>query len=71
MRCDILDFVKSCIHCLAATDGSHVPRPLGEALHADKPNMVLHFDFLYVGKSSSGPICILVLRDDMSGYVWI
>jgi RNase H-like domain found in reverse transcriptase/Integrase core domain/Integrase zinc binding domain len=69
-RSDTLDFVKCCIHCLATTGGSRVPRPLGEALHADKPNVVIHFDFLYVGKSSSGPIYILVLRDDMSGYVW-
>jgi RNase H-like domain found in reverse transcriptase/Integrase zinc binding domain len=71
MRSDISDFVKSCIHCLATTGGSRVPRPLGEALHADKPNVVLHFDFLYVGKSSSVPIYILVLRDDMPGYVWL
>jgi Integrase zinc binding domain len=71
MRSDILDFVKRCIHCLTTTGGSRVPRPLGEALNADKPNVILHFDFLYVGKSSSGPIYILVLRDDMSGYVWL
>jgi transposase InsO family protein len=71
MRSDILDFAKSCIHCLVTTGGSRVPRPLGEALHADKPNVVLHFDFLNVGKSSSGPIYILVLRDDTSGYVWL
>jgi transposase InsO family protein len=68
MMSDILDFAKSCIHCLATTGGSRVPRPLGEALHADKHNVVLHFDFLYIGKSSSGPIYSLVLRD-MSGYV--
>jgi hypothetical protein len=71
MRSYILDFVKSCIHCLATTGGSRLPRPLGEALHADKPNVVLHFGFLYVGKSSSGPIYILALRGDMSGYMWL
>jgi Integrase zinc binding domain len=70
-RTDVSDFVKSCIHCLATIGGSRVPRPLGEVLHADKPNLVLHFNFLYIGKSSSGPIYILVLRDDMSGYVWL
>jgi hypothetical protein len=31
----------------------------------------LHFDFLYIGKLSSGPIYILALREDMSGYVWL
>jgi Integrase zinc binding domain len=67
VRTDVSDFVKSCIHCLATAGGSRVPRPLCEALHADKPSLVLLFDFLYVGKSSSGPICILIHRDDMSG----
>jgi RNase H-like domain found in reverse transcriptase/Integrase zinc binding domain len=71
MRSDVSDFVKSYIHCLATTGGSRVPRPLGEALHADKPNLVLHFDFVYIGKSSSIPISILVFRDDMSCYVWL
>jgi Integrase zinc binding domain len=69
MESDILDFVQCCIHCLATTGGSRVPRSLGKALHADKPNAVHHLDFFYVGKSSSGPIYFLVLCDDMSGYV--
>jgi hypothetical protein len=71
MRSDVSIFMKRFIHCLATSGGSHIPRPLGEALHADKPNLVLYFDFLYVGKSSSGPIYILVLRNDMSDYVWL
>jgi Integrase zinc binding domain len=60
MRRNVSDFVKSFIHCLATTGGLRLPRPLGEALHADKRNLVLHFDFLYVGKSSSNRIYILV-----------
>jgi Integrase zinc binding domain len=40
-RSDVSDFAQMCIHCLATTGGSRVPRNLGEALHADKPNSPL------------------------------
>jgi len=66
---DITDFCKSCLHCLCTSAGDTVPRPLGHSLHADKPNKILHFDFCYIGKSSDGPVYILILKDDFSSYV--
>jgi Integrase zinc binding domain len=43
---DIKVFVGSCYHCITSAPGETTSRPLGEALHATKPNEVIHFDFL-------------------------
>jgi len=68
---DVKAFCTSCIHCLSTSTGSVVPRPLGSAIHASKPNQVLHFDYCYIGNSSSGDIYVLILKDDFSSYVWL
>ena len=49
--------------------GEMFPRPLGSALHADKPNELIHFDWLSMPKSKSGPKHVLVVKDDMSGFI--
>jgi RNase H-like domain found in reverse transcriptase/Integrase core domain/Reverse transcriptase (RNA-dependent DNA polymerase)/Chromo (CHRromatin Organisation MOdifier) domain len=71
LRSDVSLFVKGCLHCLSTTGGSREPRPLGEAIHATRPNEVIHFDFLYLGPSSSEMKYVLVIKDDLSGYVWL
>ena len=68
---DVKSFVKSCLHCVATAPGTVVPRPLGHALHATKPNKLLHFDFCHMGAGDKGYIYVLVLKDDFSGYVWL
>ena len=68
---DVESFVKSCLHCIASTPGTVVPRPLGNAIHAVKPNKLLHFDFCHMGKGDEGHIYVLILKDDFSGYVWL
>jgi hypothetical protein len=45
-----------------------VPRPMAQTLHADKPNKLLHFDFLYIGHGLKGVDYIIVLKDDLSSY---
>ena len=40
---DVATFARACLHCLHV-DGEMVPRPLGSALHAEKPNELIHFD---------------------------
>jgi transposase InsO family protein len=49
MKGDVKEFHSQCIHCLASGGPHKIPRPMGEALHADKPNDLLHMDFLYLG----------------------
>jgi len=68
---DLKAFCNSCIHCLSTGTGAVLPRPLGSAIHASKPNQVLHLDFCYIGKSSSGQVYVLILKDDFSSYVWL
>jgi transposase InsO family protein len=50
-------------------DGEMVPRPLGSALHAEQPNELIHFDWLSLPESGDGLKHVLVVKDDMSGFV--
>ena len=68
---DVKEFVNGCIHCLMTRTGETIPRPLGCALHGTKPNEVVHLDFLYMGSSFSTLKYLLLMKDDLSGYVWI
>jgi Integrase zinc binding domain len=68
MRKDLASFVNSCIHCLSSSTGGTVPRQKAQTLHAEKPNKLLHFDFLYIGHGLKGVDYILVLKDDLSSY---
>jgi hypothetical protein len=53
---------------VATSGGIRTPRPLGESIHAERPNQVLHFDFLYMGVSNMGAKYVLILKDDFSGF---
>jgi transposase InsO family protein len=45
--------------------------PLGEALHGEEPNEVLHMDFISMGPSREGFEYVLVIKDDVSKFVWL
>eukprot|EP00171_Calliarthron_tuberculosum_P001006 IDg1006t1 len=68
---DAAEFVKNCIHCIMTRTGEMVPRPLGTALHGNKPNDIIHMDYLYMGTSTCEMKYSLILRDDLSSYVWL
>lgn len=57
------------MHCISTKPGTIVPRPLGSALHATKPNELFHFDFCYMMEASDDKKYELILKDDFSGYV--
>jgi len=61
-------FVRGCLHCMRVGN-SMAPRPFGEAIHATKPNEVIHFDFISIPMSVDGQSYVLVINDDMSGFV--
>ena len=54
---------------MATLGGNRVPRPMGHTLHADLPNEVIHFDFLYMGPSDTGQKYALILKDDASSFL--
>ena len=68
MEEDVKAFVTNCLHCITTKSGP-IPRPLGEAVHGSRPNEVLHYDFLHVGKSEDGYVYVLVIKDDLSNFV--
>ncbi|KAG2830114.1 hypothetical protein PC129_g9257 [Phytophthora cactorum] len=67
---DATYFVRHCLHCMSVVGGPPVPRPLGEAMHADRPNELIHWDYLYMGASSTNDKYILVIKGDASKFVW-
>ena len=68
MAQDVKTFCRTCLHC-TVNQNEVIPRPLAETLHATKPNQVLHYDFLYIGKMDPENIYVLVLKDDFSNFV--
>lgn len=71
MRRDTGDFLSACLFCILPKSGSKISWPMATTLNASKPNKVLHFDYLYICTSSSGPKYVLVLKNDLSGYFWL
>lgn len=71
IKMDTEALVHDCLHCIITRAGDKVPRPLGHDLHGDTRNEVVHIDLLYMGQSSSRKVYILLIRDDLSGYVWL
>lgn len=68
---DVKAFAQSCIACILSASGDKGPRPLGHQLHAERVGELLHFDYLYVGKSSTQDQFIILLKNDFSGYVFL
>jgi Integrase zinc binding domain/Integrase core domain len=68
---DVTMFCSTCLHCCSSLGGDVEPRPWGEALHASTPNEVLHFDFLFMGPADTGDQYLLLLKDDLSSFVWL
>lgn len=70
-REDVRNFVSACLLCMLAKSGNKVPRPLSTTVHGTKPNQVIHFDYLFLGQSDTDNKYALVVKDDLSGYVWL
>jgi len=68
---DVIEFTKACLHCIVGKTGHKIPRPISLTLHASKPNEVIHFDFLYMGHGIEDYKYLLVIKDDLSSYLWL
>ena len=64
-------FVRRCLNCLVVRDKA-IPKPFGHAIHAAKPNQVIHDDFLFIARpprsASHSFKYIVVLMDAFSGF---
>ena len=68
---DVDKFVRGCFHCILSRTGEMIPLPMASALHGEKPNEVIHLDFLYMGSGVNRKKYILILREYHSSYVWL
>ena len=79
MEDDVKEMVRDYLFCADYDTGGLVPRPLSDTVHGTQVNAVVHFDVLYPGESEvaegvdlrDGFVYVLVLMDDLSGYVWL
>ena len=66
MNDDIDAFVSDCLLCAKSRTGERIPRKLGNLLHGERPNELIHFDFLYIHPGVSP--YLLLIKDDFSGF---
>lgn len=46
-----------------------VPRPIGSALHSEKQNEVIHFDYCQMGESTETVEYVLIIKEDLTIYI--
>ena len=66
---DVKSFCKLCLHCAISDPREVIPRPLGEQMHSNERNGILHYDFIHIGASYTGETYLLVIKDDFSSFV--
>lgn len=66
----IRDFSNSCMHSPLKIGGYRVRGSYGNCLHVDKPNDIIQFDFLFLGKSTTDLKYGLLVKDEASYYRW-
>ncbi|CAN0274200.1 unnamed protein product, partial [Scytosiphon promiscuus] len=71
MEKDVATFVTDCLNCVDSRGGGKMPRPFGETTHGTEVNSCLHFDFLYIGTDDDDTKYILVLKEDITGFVML
>ncbi|GMF35863.1 unnamed protein product [Phytophthora fragariaefolia] len=71
MKRDIAFLVQRCPHCASTTGGPPQARQLAEAVHADLPNELIHWNILFMGESDTKQEYVLVIKDDASKFVWL
>ena len=72
---DVGKLVANCLHCLPTQGGQKIPRPLGTQIHGQRPNQVLHFDYVYIYPVRNGASYshqrIFVVMDAFTGMVML
>lgn len=71
MNSDISVFCNTWLQCLSNLGGNRIHRSLSYAKHADKPNELFPFYFLYLGASDSDQLYCLIVKDDESSFMWL
>jgi len=64
----ITSFLKSCLLCAHVKGGRMVMRPWSDTIECSERNGVLHWDFLFLGKSYGDSNYLLVLKDHATHF---
>lgn len=68
---DIKEFEKGCLQCIITKVGRKDTQATRICTSWERPNEVVHIDFLYMGESVGQKFYILILRDDLSPFAWL
>lgn len=72
MKQNVREFTLAYIHCIVSKNGERISRPLAAAIHRNRPNQVVHADFLYMCPAKGSNMKYLVLiKDELSFYTWL
>lgn len=71
MTKDVKNFAHSCIYCLYTATGEVIPWPFDEMLNGSRLNELIHVDYCYIMHGEDELCYVLILKDDLSGYVWL
>ena len=63
MNADAREWHGHCLQCIKLSDGSSVPRPMGETLVAERPGEVMMVDYIDMGEESEGMRYCLICAD--------
>jgi hypothetical protein len=67
----IKEFVSQCLHCQwASASNPSDSRPHCQQIHGTRMNEVIHFDFLFVGLSSTSAY-FMIIKEDISECKWL
>lgn len=71
MADDVRKFFHRFLHCLFGSSVEIIPRPLATAINGSMPNEVVHAHVLYMETGVNGNKYALILKEDLSGYIWL
>lgn len=62
---------RGCYQCIITSKGEIVPRPLGHGIHGERPTEVAHMDLLYMGQGLSNNKYLLIIKENLSSFIWM
>ncbi len=68
---DCTAFIRQSLLCVVAKAGWRIPRSSSTGFHGNRPNDVIHFDYIFMGLGLEDTKYVLVIKNDVSSYTWL
>lgn len=65
------DSASSCLLCTLPKRGSKVPHPSFTTVQVSRPIEIIHFSYVFLGQSDKQNKYALLIKNDLSSYVWL